>query len=127
MSLSELQRRNFRGPKIQVHHNTVKKYLTKIEVHQKAKNSAPKTTARQQSIIKARLKLLTRNPILLKINYMSGYNQVQLLQFLIFHFPCYKTYTIKAKRISKQIDNREDETENTKIISYIICNKGRHR
>jgi AraC-like DNA-binding protein len=39
--------------KIQVHHNTVKKYLTKMRVHSKAKKSA----ARQQSIIKARLKL----------------------------------------------------------------------
>jgi transposase len=32
--------------KIQVHHNTVKKYLTKMGVHRKAKKSAPKTTAR---------------------------------------------------------------------------------
>jgi DNA-binding transcriptional regulator YhcF (GntR family) len=44
------------GWKIQVHHNTVKKYLTKIRVHRKAKKSA-----RQQSVIKARLKLLTQN------------------------------------------------------------------
>jgi hypothetical protein len=44
--------------KIQVHHNTVRKYFTKMEIHRKA---APKTTARQQSVIKARLKLLTQN------------------------------------------------------------------
>jgi DNA-binding transcriptional regulator YhcF (GntR family) len=49
------------GQKIQVHHNTVKKYLTKMGVHHKTKKSAPKTTARQQSVIKARLKLLTQN------------------------------------------------------------------
>jgi hypothetical protein len=49
------------GRKIQVHHNTVKKYLTKMGVHRKAKKSAPKTTVRQQSVIKARLKLLTQN------------------------------------------------------------------
>jgi hypothetical protein len=49
------------GRKIQVHHNTVKKYLTKMGVHRKAKNSSPKTTARQQSVIKARLKLVTPN------------------------------------------------------------------
>jgi hypothetical protein len=42
-------------------YNTDKKYLTKMEVHYKAKTSAPKTTARQQSVIKARLKLLTQN------------------------------------------------------------------
>jgi hypothetical protein len=30
-------------------------------VHRKAKKSAPKTTARQQSVINARLKLLTQN------------------------------------------------------------------
>jgi hypothetical protein len=47
--------------KIKVHHNTVKKYLTKMGVLSKAKKSAPKTTARQKSIIKARLKLLTQN------------------------------------------------------------------
>jgi hypothetical protein len=50
--------------KIQVHNNTdVKKYLTKMLVHHKAhkaKNFAPKTTARQQSVIKARLKFLTQ-------------------------------------------------------------------
>jgi DeoR/GlpR family transcriptional regulator of sugar metabolism len=34
------------GWKIQVHHKTVKKYLTKMAVHRKAKNSAPITTAR---------------------------------------------------------------------------------
>jgi restriction endonuclease S subunit len=32
-----------------------------MKVHRKAKKSAPKTTARQQSVIKARLKLLTQN------------------------------------------------------------------
>jgi hypothetical protein len=48
------------GRKIQVHHNTVKKYLTKKGGHRKAKKSAPKTTARQQSVIKARLKPLTQ-------------------------------------------------------------------
>jgi hypothetical protein len=46
--------------KIPVHHNTVKKYLTKIRVLTKAEKSAPKTTSRQQSVIKARLKLLTQ-------------------------------------------------------------------
>jgi hypothetical protein len=46
------------GKKIQVYHNTVKKYLTKVGVHhRKAKKSTPKTTTRQ-SVIKARLKLL---------------------------------------------------------------------
>jgi hypothetical protein len=50
------------GQKIQVHHNTdVKKYLTKIRVHHTARKSALKTTTRKQSVIKARLKLLTRN------------------------------------------------------------------
>jgi hypothetical protein len=49
------------GRKIQVHHNTVKKYLTKMRVHRKAKKIAPKTTAHQQSVIKAWLKLLTQN------------------------------------------------------------------
>jgi hypothetical protein len=39
-----------------VHHNTVKKYMTKMGV----KKSTPKVTARQQSIFKARLKLLTQ-------------------------------------------------------------------
>jgi hypothetical protein len=48
------------GRKIQVHHNTFKKYLTKTRVHRKAKKFAPKTTSRQQSVIKARLKLLTQ-------------------------------------------------------------------
>jgi hypothetical protein len=48
------------GRKIQVHHKTVKKYSTKMGVHRKAKKFAPKTTARQQSVIKARLKLLTQ-------------------------------------------------------------------
>jgi hypothetical protein len=37
------------------------KYLTKMRVHRIAKKSAPKTTTRQQSVIKARLKLLTQN------------------------------------------------------------------
>jgi DNA-binding transcriptional regulator YhcF (GntR family) len=45
------------GQKIQVHHKTVKKYFTKMKVHRKAKKSAPKTTARQKSVIKARLKI----------------------------------------------------------------------
>jgi hypothetical protein len=49
------------GRKIKVHHNTVKKYWTKMRVHRKAKKSAPKTTARQKTVIKARLKLLTQN------------------------------------------------------------------
>jgi DNA-binding transcriptional regulator YhcF (GntR family) len=49
------------GRKIQIHHNTVKKYLTKMEVRRKAKESAPETTARQQFVIKAGLKLLTQN------------------------------------------------------------------
>jgi hypothetical protein len=49
------------GRKNQVHHYTVKKYSTKIGVHRKAKKKiAPKTTTRQQSVIKARLKLLTQ-------------------------------------------------------------------
>jgi hypothetical protein len=41
------------GRKIQFHHNTVKKYLTKINGHQcKARKSAPKTTAiRHQSYV----------------------------------------------------------------------------
>jgi hypothetical protein len=38
------------GRKIQVHHNTVKMYLTKMGVH--PKKIALKTTARQQSVIK---------------------------------------------------------------------------
>jgi hypothetical protein len=37
---------------------TLKKYLNKMEVHRKAKKSASKTTARQRSGIKARLKFL---------------------------------------------------------------------
>jgi hypothetical protein len=41
--------------KIQVHHNTIKKYLPKMEVHRKSKKSALKTTARQQTVIKVRL------------------------------------------------------------------------
>jgi hypothetical protein len=50
------------GRKIQVHHNTVKKFFDKDgSPHCKAKKSTPKTTARQQSVIKARLKLLTQN------------------------------------------------------------------
>jgi hypothetical protein len=49
------------GWKIQVHHNTLKNYLTKMGVHRKAKKSAPKPTARQQSVNKAWLKLLTQN------------------------------------------------------------------
>jgi hypothetical protein len=38
-------------------------------VHRKAKKSAPKTTARQQSVIKARLKLLTQNFFSAKVIY----------------------------------------------------------
>jgi hypothetical protein len=49
------------GQKIQVNHNSVKKYLTKMGVHRKAKKFALKTTAHQQSVIKARLKVLTQN------------------------------------------------------------------
>jgi hypothetical protein len=49
------------GWKIQVYHNTVEKYLTNMGVHRKGKKSAPKTTARQQTLIKARLKLQTQN------------------------------------------------------------------
>jgi DNA-binding transcriptional regulator YhcF (GntR family) len=49
------------GRKIQAHHNTVKKYLKKMEVHRKTQKLVPKTTAPQQSVIKARLKLLTQN------------------------------------------------------------------
>jgi hypothetical protein len=49
------------GWKIQVHLNTVKKYLTKIGVHRKTKKSASKSTARQQFVIKVRLKFLTQN------------------------------------------------------------------
>jgi hypothetical protein len=49
------------GWKIQVHLKTVKKYLTKIGVHRKTKKSAPKSTARQQFVIKVRLKFLTQN------------------------------------------------------------------
>jgi hypothetical protein len=44
--------------KIQVHYNTVKKYFKKMGVHLKVKKSAAKT--RQQSVIKARMKLLTQ-------------------------------------------------------------------
>jgi hypothetical protein len=33
------------GLKIKVHHNTVKKYLTKMRVHRKAKKFTPKTTS----------------------------------------------------------------------------------
>jgi hypothetical protein len=44
--------------KLQAHH---KKYLTEMGVYRKAKKSTPKTTERQQSVIKARLKLLTQN------------------------------------------------------------------
>jgi DNA polymerase III alpha subunit (gram-positive type) len=40
--------------KIQVDHNTVKKYLAKMEVHCKAEISSSKTTARQESVIQAR-------------------------------------------------------------------------
>jgi hypothetical protein len=47
------------GWKIQAHHYTVKKHLTKMGVHHK--KSVPKTTARQQSFTKTRLKLLTQN------------------------------------------------------------------
>jgi hypothetical protein len=49
------------GGKVEVHSKTVKKYLKKMGVHRKANRSALKTTARQQSVIKARLKLLTQN------------------------------------------------------------------
>jgi hypothetical protein len=49
------------GRKIQVHHDTDKKYLTKMRVHRKAQKPPPKTTARQQSVIKASLKLLAQN------------------------------------------------------------------
>jgi hypothetical protein len=49
------------GQKIHVHGNTIKEYLTKMGVHRNPKKSAPKTTAHQQSVIKARLKLLTQN------------------------------------------------------------------
>jgi hypothetical protein len=38
-------------------------------VHRKAKKSAPKTSARQQSVIKARLKLLTQNFFSAKLIY----------------------------------------------------------
>jgi hypothetical protein len=51
------------GRKIQVQHNTVKKYLTKMGVHRKAKKSAPNTTARQKFVIKARLKRSLRHSI----------------------------------------------------------------
>jgi hypothetical protein len=47
--------------KIQMHYNTIKKYLTKIGEYRKAKKSATKTTARQQAVIKGRLKLLKQN------------------------------------------------------------------
>jgi hypothetical protein len=47
--------------KIQVHQNTAKKYLSTMRFHRKAKKSVPKTTARQKSVIEARLKLLTQN------------------------------------------------------------------
>jgi hypothetical protein len=57
--------------KMQVHHNTVKKYLTKMGVHRKGKKSAPKTTARQQSVIKAKLKLLTQNLIYKCVIYFA--------------------------------------------------------
>jgi hypothetical protein len=36
------------GQKIQIHQNSVKKYLTKMVVHRKAKKSAPKTTAQKK-------------------------------------------------------------------------------
>jgi hypothetical protein len=52
-----------------VHHNTVKKYLTKMSIHRKAIKTAPKTTERQQSVIKARLKLLTKNIFSEKLIY----------------------------------------------------------
>jgi hypothetical protein len=42
------------------HHNTLKQYLTRQGFHRKAKKSALKSTKRQQSAIKARLKLLTQ-------------------------------------------------------------------
>jgi hypothetical protein len=49
------------GWKIQVHHGTVKNYLTKMRVHRKAQKPPPKTIARQQSVIKASVKLLAQN------------------------------------------------------------------
>jgi hypothetical protein len=53
--------------KIQIHHNTVKKYLAKIEEYCKAKKSVTKTTARQQAVIKGRLKLLKQNFFFVKL------------------------------------------------------------
>jgi hypothetical protein len=44
--------------------------------HRKAKKSTPKTTARQQTVFKARLKLLTQNFFSCKIEAMNGNNKV---------------------------------------------------
>jgi hypothetical protein len=51
-----------------------------MEVHRKAKKSAPKTTARQQSVIKASLKLLTQNIFSAISNYKFVMATAKLLR-----------------------------------------------
>jgi hypothetical protein len=58
--------------KIQAHNNTVKKSLTKMRVHRKAKKSTPKTTI--QSVSQAMLKLLTQNFFSAKLIYKCVMN-----------------------------------------------------
>jgi hypothetical protein len=72
------------GRKIQVYHNTVEKYLTKMRVFRKTENPAPKTTVRQQSVIKARLKLLTQNIFSVKSIYKCNMDDESY--FTVFYY-----------------------------------------
>jgi hypothetical protein len=87
------------GQKIQVHHNTVKKYLTKIEVHCKAQESPPKTTTRQQSVIKARLKLLTQK------NFSAE--------------SIYKCVTVDGNEWQQQINYESEDHPATEDVKFI--------
>lgn len=58
------------GRKFKVHRDTIKMYLTKMGVNRKAKKSAPKTTERQEAVIKARLKLLSLDYFAPKSTYI---------------------------------------------------------
>jgi hypothetical protein len=88
--------------KIQGHHNAVKKYLTKKGVHRKAKKFAIKTTARQQSVIKARLKLLTQNFVCVKSIYKC------VMTDMIFHI----------SRMNALSDNRKVIMRGRQFVSF---------
>jgi hypothetical protein len=80
------------GRKIQIHHNTVNKYLTKIDGHCKAKKSAPKTTViRHQSYVDATdAKLFLCKIVFWECRKLSIF-QIDFLPVSFFHqiFPGY--------------------------------------